>query len=219
MEKKSIYNIIIADDHEIVRNGVKFTTQTQKNLHIKDEAASFAELMELLLNQTYDLLILDLNLGDKNGIQSIREISNTFKDLPILILSMFPENPYALKSIEAGALGYINKKMLSGELLKGINCIIDGEVYIHEDYKETLPFGTNLNKTPRRSTELLSKREFEVYSFIALGISYKEIANKLNLSPKTISTYRTRIFEKLGLENINQLIHFSLQDSLGNTDG
>ncbi len=216
MEHKPIYKIIIADDHEIVRSGVKFTIATQKNLHIEDEASSFTELINLLSKNSYDFLILDLNLGDKNGIHSIREISDKFNTLPILVLSMFPENPYALQSIHAGASGYLNKKMVSEELLLAINSIIEGETYMSRACTEALLYGTDLDKKPKNSIESLSKREFEVYTLITSGVTYKEIAEKLALSPKTVSTYRARILEKLGLSNINQLIHFALQDSLGN---
>ncbi len=216
MEHKQIYKLIIADDHEIVRCGVKFAIAVQENLHIEDEASSFAELIDLLSHNSYDFLILDLNLGDKNGIHSIREISDKFSTLPILVLSMFPEDPYALQSIHSGASGYLNKKMVSSELLLAINSIIEGKTYMSQAHMETLPYGTDFDKTPKNSIEFLSKREFEVYSLITSGITYKEIAEKLALSPKTVSTYRTRILEKLELSNINQLIHFALQDSLGN---
>jgi len=160
-------------------------------------------------------LILDLNLGDKNGIHSVREISDLFDELPILVLSMFPEDPYALQSIQAGASGYLNKKMASKDLLHAINSIIEGKIYIHHSHRETLPYGTPLDKTSKSSIESLSKREFEVYSLITSGITSTEIAEKLALSPKTISTYRTRILDKLSLSNTSQLIHFALQDSLG----
>ncbi|TET89797.1 MAG: response regulator transcription factor [Sulfurovum sp.] len=215
MQNNHIYKIIIADDHEIVRSGVKFTIGAQENFHIEDEASSFSELIGLLSKKSYDFLILDLNLGDKNGIPSIREISNQFNELPILILSMFPEDPYALQSIQAGASGYLNKKMVSEELIHAINSIIEGKTYINQSYMENLPYGTSLGKTSKSSIESLSKREFEVYSLIASGITSKEIAEKLTLSPKTVSTYRTRILEKLSLSNTSQLIHFALQDSLG----
>ena len=215
MKHEHIYKIIIADDHEIVRSGVRFTIESQENLHIEDEASSFSELMSLLSKKNYDFLILDLNLGDKNGIHSIREISNLFETLPILILSMFPEDPYALQSIQAGASGYLNKTMVSKELISAINSIMKGGTYINQAHMETLPYGTVLDKAPKSSIESLSKREFEVYTLIASGITYKEIAEKLVLSPKTVSTYRTRILEKLSLSNTNQLIHFALQDSLG----
>ncbi len=215
MKETYIYKIIIADDHEIVRSGVKFTIESQENLRIEDEASSFSELINLLSKKNYDFLILDLNLGDKNGIHSIREISNLFNELPILILSMFPEDPYALQSIQAGASGYLNKKMVSKDLLHAINSIMEGKTYIDQSYMETLPYGTPLDKTSKSSIESLSTREFEVYSLITSGMASKEIAEKLALSPKTVSTYRTRILEKLSLSNTSQLIHFALQDSLG----
>ncbi len=215
VEDKKIYKIIIADDHEIVRSGIKFTVEAQENFFIEDEASSFTELMDLLAKKSYDFLILDLNLGDRNGIPSIREISNCYNKLPILILSMFPEEPYALQSIQAGASGYLNKKMVSEELICAISSIIDGNTYLSELYLDTLPYGTPLVKTAKSSIESLSKREFEVYSLVVLGITSKEIAEQLGLSQKTISTYRTRILEKLSLSNTTQLIHFALQNSLG----
>ncbi len=215
MKDTNIYKIIIADDHEIVRSGIKFTVESQENFYIEDEASSFSELIDFLSKKSYDFLILDLNLGDKNGIHSIREISSQFNTLPILILSMFPEDPYALQSIQAGASGYLSKKMVSKELISAINSIIEGNTYMSQGYIETLPYGTPLDKTSKSSIESLSKREFEVYSHIASGMTSKEIAEKLILSQKTISTYRTRILEKLSLSNTNQLIHFALQNSLG----
>ncbi len=206
------YKFIVADDHAIVRSGVRFILESRENFYIEDEASSFSELMELLSKKSYDFLILDLNLGDKNGIHSVREISDLFRGLPILVLSMFPEDPYALHAIEAGALGYLNKKMVSEDLLHAINCIIKKEIYLDQAYYETLPHGTSLSKTSKSSIESLSKREFEVYSLITSGNTSKEIAEKLELSPKTVSTYRKRILEKLSLSNTNQLIHFSLHD-------
>ncbi|MEA3490670.1 MAG: response regulator transcription factor [Campylobacterota bacterium] len=215
MEPKDTYKIIIADDHEIVRSGIKFMVVSQEDFHIEDEASSFSELIELLSQKSYDLLVLDLNLGDKNGIRSIREISDRFDHMPILILSMFPEDPYALQSIKAGAWGYLNKKMVSEELILAVNTVLRGKIYLSAEYMDTLPYGIILDKTVKSSIESLSKREFEVYTLIASGITYRQIANKLSLSPKTVSTYRARILEKLSLSNTNQLIHFALQDSLG----
>ncbi|RRS30912.1 MAG: hypothetical protein P794_05165 [Epsilonproteobacteria bacterium (ex Lamellibrachia satsuma)] len=203
---------IVADDHEIVRSGIRFILESQKNFYIENEASSFSELMDLLSKKSYDFLILDLNLGDKNGIHTVREISDRFNELPILILSMFPEDPYALQSIQAGASGYLNKKMVSTDLILAINSIIEGEKYLDPTYMKTLPYGTILNKTPKISIASLSKRELEVYTLLSSGYSGKMIAEKLDLSPKTISTYRKRILEKLSLSNTNQLIHFALHE-------
>jgi len=215
MKSDEKYKIIIADDHDVVRMGIKFTVEAHNNLTIADEASSYKELMELLSKNSYDLLILDLNLGDKNGIPSIREINKEYNNLPILILSMFPEDPYALQSIQAGALGYLNKKMVSEELISAIEKIMGGKIYLNESYKDTLPYGTSLDKTLKSSIESLSKREFEVFSLISSGMTSKKMAEELGLSQKTISTYRTRILEKLSLSNTTQLIQFALQNSLG----
>ncbi|AKF25908.1 hypothetical protein YH65_01790 [Sulfurovum lithotrophicum] len=212
MHHNHTYKIIVADDHEIVRSGIRFILESQKDFYIEDEASSFNELMGLLSKKSYDFLILDLNLGDKNGIHTVREISDKFSELPILILSMFPEDPYALQSLQAGASGYLNKKMVSTDLILAINSIIEGEKYLDSAYRETLPYGTILNKTPKISIASLSKRELEVYNLLSSGYSGKMIAEKLDLSPKTISTYRKRILEKLSLSNINQLIHFALHE-------
>ena len=206
------YQIIIADDHEIVRSGIKFILKKQKNFNIAKEASSFSELIQSLSLATYDLLILDLNLGDKSGIHALREISDTFPSLPILVLSMYPEDTYALQSIHAGASGYLNKTIVSKELIIAINTVLKDNIYLSEVLMKTLPYGIDFSKTSKSMLETLSKREFEVYNMIVSGMVYKEIAEQLTLSPKTISTYRTRILEKLELKNVNQLIHYALQE-------
>lgn len=209
------FSVLVADDHEIVRSGIKFTIESEEQFYIEDEASSYDELKQLLSTKHYSLLILDLNLGDKNGIQTIKEISKRYEDLPILVLSMFPEDPYALQSIHAGAMGYLNKKIVSQELRYAIHMIMNGKIYINQAYKETLPYGTDLGRSNKNSITTLSQREYEVYTLLVSGISSKEIAQKLELSQKTISTYRTRILEKLSLSNTTQLIHFALQNDLG----
>jgi len=209
------YQIIIADDHEIVRSGIKFILEKQDRFHINQEACSFCELIESLSHATFDLLILDLNLGDKNGIHALREISDAYPSLPILVLSMYPEETYALQSINAGASGYLNKTMVSEELTTAMSMILKNKTYLSETFMDTLPYGINFSKTDKSALETLSKREFQVYTMIVDGMTYKDMAEKLTLSPKTISTYRTRILEKLELKNINQLIHYSLQELQG----
>ena len=209
-----IYKVIVADDHAIVRSGLSFLIQGQTDMEVVAEASSFASLMTILRDNVCDLLILDLNMGDKNGLQSIKEVTASFPNIPILILSMYPEEMYALQSVKAGASGYLNKKVVSEELVLAIKTISEGKIYISESVSETLLYGEVLEKESKNPAELLSKREFEVLTMIAKGMSYKEIADKLSLSPKTVSTYRTRILEKLSLENTNQLIHFALQNDI-----
>jgi DNA-binding NarL/FixJ family response regulator len=206
--------IAIADDHEIVRNGLIMLIDQEKEMEVQVEASSYTELISQLKKVTVDLLILDLNLGDKNGIESIENVSNLFPTLPILVLSTYPEEPYAVQTFKAGASGYLNKTVISSELIKAIHKITAGKKYISESLAENLAYGLSLEKSNTDPIELLSKREYEVLSLIASGKTYKEIASKLDLSPKTVSTYRTRILEKLNLTSTAQLLRFAYENNI-----
>lgn len=209
-------HIGIADDHEIVRNGLIMLIDQEKDMEVQMQASSFSELISLLKEDSIDLLILDLNLGDKNGIESIENVNDLFPTLPILVLSTYPEEPYAIQTFKAGASGYLNKTVISSELIKAIHKITAGKKYISESLAENLAYGFSLEKSNTDPVELLSKREFEVLSLIASGQAYKEIASKLNLSPKTVSTYRTRILEKLNLTSTAQLLRFAYEQNIPN---
>ena len=210
------YNIIIADDHEIVRHGIKFTLENKMQLSIKDEASSYTELLYKLKESSYDILILDLNLGDNSGIDTICELHSLYPSMKILVLSMYPEDPYALQSIKAGAKGYVSKTSISDELSIALQTIINDKIYIKDELLEDLPLDVKLEEQiPRNPLETLSSREYEVFSLLSEGLTYKEIAQKMDLSPKTISTYRSRILEKLSLTNTNQLIQYALANKLG----
>lgn len=208
--------IAIADDHEIVRNGLTMLIDQEENMNVEVEASSCSEIISHLKKESVDLLILDLNLGDKNGVESIENVSNLFPTLSILVLSTYPEEPYAIQAFKAGASGYLNKTVISSELIKAIHKITAGKKYISESLAENLAYGFSLEKTNADPVELLSKREFEVLSLIASGQTYKEIASKLNLSPKTVSTYRTRILEKLNLASTAQLLRFAYEHNIPN---
>ncbi len=208
--------IAIADDHEIVRNGLMMLIDQEKDMTVQAEASSCTELISLLKEENVDLLILDLNLGDKNGVESIENVNNLFPALSILVLSTYPEEPYAVQAFKAGASGYLNKTVISNELIKAIRKITAGKKYISESLAENLAYGFSLEKSNTDPIELLSKREFEVLSLIASGQAYKEIASKLNLSPKTVSTYRTRILEKLNLSSTAQLLRFAYENKIPN---
>jgi len=206
--------IAIADDHEIVRHGLIMLIEKEKGMKVELEASSCSELISNLEKGNIDLLILDLNLGDKNGIESIEKVSNLFPDLSILVLSTYPEEPYAIQTFKAGASGYLNKTVISSELIKAIHKITAGKKYISESLAENLAYGFSLEKRNTDPIELLSKREYEVLSLIASGQTYKDIANKLELSPKTVSTYRTRILEKLNLTSTAQLLRFAYENNI-----
>jgi RNA polymerase sigma factor (sigma-70 family) len=210
-------NIIVADDHDIVRQGIRFTLSNQYDMDVLAEASSYSELISVLEREdSIDLLILDLNLGDKSGIDTISQLHQSYPSLKILVLSMYPQEPYALQSIQAGAYGYVSKESMSDELQNAIASIIDGKKYLHQDILDTMPLDTDLDNIKLKNPlESLSSREYEVFELISEGLTYKEISERLELSPKTVSTYRSRILEKLSLSNTNQLIQFASANKLG----
>ena len=203
--------LAIADDHELIRNGLEMIIGTRSDMQVTLQAASYHELLGSLKEQDIDLLLLDLNLGDSSGLSTIEQIHTQYPSLPILVLSAYPEEVYALRAFKSGAQGYLNKSIVSSELIDAITTIIRGERYISRTFEEFLPFGTDLNPERKALGELLSKRELEVLHLIAQGKSPKEIAEEMALSPKTISTYRTRILEKLSLESSAQLQRFAYE--------
>ena len=214
---KKYLNIIVADDHDIVRQGIRFAISNLYDIDILAEASSYNELISILEKEDIiDLLILDLNLGDKSGIDTISRLHQSYPDLKILVLSMYPQEPYALQSIQAGAYGYVSKESMTDELQNAIASIIDGKKYLHQDILKTMPLDTDLDNIELKNPlESLSGREYEVFEFISEGLTYKEISERLGLSPKTVSTYRSRILEKLSLSNTNQLIQFASANKLG----
>jgi DNA-binding NarL/FixJ family response regulator len=203
--------IAIADDHELIRKGLSIFINTREDMQVHLEATSFHELVNDLSKTTIDLLILDLNLGDMNGLHTIEEINTRYPSLPILVLSAYPENVYALRAFKSGASGYLNKSAVSEALIDAILTVTKGKKYISRTFEEILPLGTEPEKEEKDLGEILSKREFEVLNLIAAGNTPKEIAQSMQLSPKTISTYQTRIIEKLSLESTMQLQRFAYE--------
>jgi len=203
--------IAIADDHEIVRNGLTMVIESEEKMEVVVQASSYAELIDRLKGTSIDLLILDLNLGDLNGLVSLEKVLALYPSLPILVLSAYPEEAYALRTFKSGASGYLNKAVVSSELIGAIHTITEGKKYVSASFSEHLEYGTSLEKEETELTNLLSKREFEVFSLIASGKTPTQIAEILTLSPKTVSTYRTRIMDKLMLENASQLSRFAYE--------
>jgi DNA-binding NarL/FixJ family response regulator len=194
--------------------GLSTIIDNTEGMQVKSMASSYAELLVLLKKGLYDLLILDLNLGDKNGLKTLESITDMFSDLAILVLSASPEEQYAVPALKIGAAGYLNKNVFSLELVKAIGKINRGTKYISESLSEKLTYGLSLDKGSHNTTEVLSKRELEVLSLIGSGMTYKEIAVELVLSPKTISTYRKRILEKLGLTRTAQLLRYACEHNI-----
>ncbi len=205
--------IIIADDHAIVREGLKQIVTEEKDMLVCGEAEDAASLMELLRKETWSLVILDINMPGKSGLEALKEIKQFYPELPVLILSMFSEDQYGLRAIKAGASGYLKKVSAPTELVVAIRKIVSGRKYINNSLAEKL--AENLgNEKNNFLHNKLSDREYQIMCNIALGKSADEIAEELSLSINTIYTYRNRIFEKMYMKSNVELTQYAIQNKL-----
>jgi DNA-binding NarL/FixJ family response regulator len=206
-------HILIADDHAIVRRGLKQILDEEPGLAIVSEAENGQDVLDMSRHRTWDLVILDINLPGRSGIDILNELHYAYPKLPVLILSMYPEDQYALRVLNAGASGYLTKQSAPEELVKAIKKIRGGGKYYSDaviDQLVTKPEARQVKPTH----EILSDREFQVMVLIASGKTLSEIGENLALSIKTVSTYRKRILTKLNMKNNAELIHFALKNNL-----
>jgi two-component system invasion response regulator UvrY len=202
--------ILTIDDHEVVRRGLKdmFTKESATF----GEARSGAEALDLVRKQPWDIAVLDISLGGRSGLEVLSELKQLRPRMPILILSMHAEEQYAVRAFKAGASGYINKASSGEELRRAILKIIQGGQYVGPTLAEKMV--VQLSQPGKVPHESLSNREFEVLCSIASGQTVKEIAAKLSLSDKTISTYRRRILDKMDMRTNAELTHYAIRNGL-----
>ena len=205
--------ILIIDDHEVVRDGVKKLCDEQPGAFVFGEASTAAEALTLVREQAWDAVVLDLSLGGRSGLEVLKEMKLINPKLPVLILSMHSEEQYARRAFKAGAAGYITKDSPRAELAKAIHKVMEGGRYVSATLAENLVFALG-NDADRAPHETLSDREFEVMRLIASGKTVGEIAELLWLSDKTISTYRARLLEKMGMKTNAELTHYAIQNKL-----
>jgi DNA-binding NarL/FixJ family response regulator len=205
--------ILIADDHAIVREGLKQIVAEEKDIIIAGEAENAISLMELLSGEKWNLVVLDINMPGKSGLEALKDIKQLYPDLPVLVLSMFSEDQYGIRAIKAGASGYLKKVSAPTELVAAIRKIISGGKYINASLAEKLAekFGKTEKEFPH---EKLSDREFQIMCNIALGKSAEEIAQELSLSINTVYTYRNRILEKMSMKSNVELTQYVLNNRL-----
>ena len=205
--------ILIVDDHEVLREGVKRIFDKQAGAITFGEASSGPEALRLVREKDWDIVVLDLSLTGQNGLEVLKELKQIRPRLPVLILSMHTEVQFARRAFKAGASGYITKDSPRSELTKAINKVIDEGRYISQALAEKLvvDIGRDTDRLPH---ETLSDREFEVMRLIASGKTAGEIAKLLSLSDSTISTYRARILEKMGMKTNAELTHYAIQSKL-----
>ncbi|MGZ8270067.1 MAG: response regulator [Methylophilus sp.] len=205
--------ILLVDDHKIVRDGLKNLINLEKDMGVADEAASGIEAINLIRKNHYDVMVLDISMPNKNGVDTLHDLKHIAPDLPILILSGYSEEQYALNLMRSGCKGYLSKDADSDEIVIAIRTIANGKKYISSQLAELL---TNELSHPsdKQLHEMLSEREFQVFFKLAGGMSPTEIADELNISIKTVSTYRTRILEKMGLKNNADLTYYAIKYEL-----
>jgi two-component system, NarL family, invasion response regulator UvrY len=206
--------IAIADDHAIVRRGLKQIISEMNDLRVTGEAASADELLTLIRSARFDVVVLDLTLGQRSGIDVLKQVKSEFPSLPILILSMHSEELFAVRALRAGASGYIQKEEAPDELVTAIRRIAAGRTYVSAAMSERLAEELSRGTAPSLPHERLSDRELEVFRLLGQGNSVSEIAAALNLSVKTVSTHRTRIMEKTGFRNNAEIVHYVITNGL-----
>jgi len=215
-----MFNILIVDDHAVVRRGLKeIILETVSRDVGFDEAASGREALQKTSNNNYDLVLLDISMPGRNGLETLKAIKAEKPDLPVLVLSMYPEEQFAMRSFKAGASGYITKESAPEELQVAVNKILHGRKYISSYCSEMLLSELKNKKATSESPHMiLSNREYHVACLIASGKSLKEIALELVLSDKTISTYRSRILNKMNLKTNAELINYAIKHNMVNID-
>jgi two-component system invasion response regulator UvrY len=206
-------NVLIIDDHEVVRDGVKNILGEQADAIVFGEASTAPEALRLVGEQNWDVVILDLSLAGRNGIELLKQLKQIRPNLPVLILSMHSEEEYARRAFKAGAAGYITKDSPRTQLAEAVRKVMNGGRYVSAALAERLVVDIERD-TERPLHEGLSDREFEVMRLIASGKTVGQIAELLSLSDKTISTYRARILEKMHMKTSAELMHYAFQNKL-----
>jgi two-component system invasion response regulator UvrY len=204
--------ILVADDHAILRRGLRDILAHELEGVICAEAGNAQEVVAQVQSEPWDLVILDITMPGRSGLDLLRDLKQLRPELPVLILSMHPEDQYAKRVLKAGAAGYMNKETAPKELVKAIRKVLAGGRYASEALAEKLAFDLSAGAA-NQCHEMLSDREFEVLRMIASGKTISRIAEELHLGVTTVSTYRVRILEKLGMENNSELIRYALQKS------
>ena len=205
--------IIIADDHPIVRAGMKQIISEAADLVVAAEAHDGRQLLSKIRQEQYDIVILDITMPHMDGLDVLKQLKIEKPKIPVIVLSVHPEDQYALRVLKAGASGYVTKASAPDELIKAIRKVSRGGKFISPVIAEKLVFqlDTDFKEMPH---ETLSDREYQVLCLLASGKTVTDIASELALSVKTVSTYRVRILEKMDMKNNAELIHYAIQNKL-----
>jgi DNA-binding NarL/FixJ family response regulator len=213
MTEKASIRVFIADDHAIVREGLKQILAEQRDIVVAGEAETGLDAVKLFRKSRCNVLLLDISLPDRNGIEVLKQIKSEKPDLAVLMLSMHREDQYAIRSLKAGAAGYLTKQSAPKELVNAIRQVADGQRYVSAQLAQVLAaqLGENHEAAVHES---LSDREYQTLTMIASGKTVSEIARELSLSVKTVSEYRSRLLAKMKLKTSAELTHYAIRNQL-----
>ncbi|BDI06976.1 response regulator [Sphaerotilus microaerophilus] len=205
--------VILCDDHALIRRGIRDTLAEQPDLEVVGEAGEYGELRALLRRQGCDVLVLDINLPGRSGLDVLHTLKEEGSPIRVLVVSMYPEDQYALRALRAGAFGYVNKGGDPAQIVAAVRMVAQGRKYITAEMAQMLV--ENLTApTAEAAHDKLSDRELQTLTMIASGKRLADIAEELSLSPKTVSVYRARVLEKLGLANNSELTVYAIRNGL-----
>jgi DNA-binding NarL/FixJ family response regulator len=205
--------VILCDDHALIRRGIRDTLSDAPDIEVVGEAGDYGELRTLLRERSCDVLLLDINLPGRSGLDVLHVIKEEGSGLKVLVVSMYPEDQYALRAMRAGAFGYVNKGGEPGQIVAAVRMVAQGRKYVTPEMAQMLV--ENLTTpAPEAAHQKLSDRELQTLVMIASGKRLSDIAELLNLSPKTVSVYRARVLEKLGLANNSELTVYAIRNQL-----
>lgn len=206
-------SVLIADDHAIVRKGMVQIASESREIEMRGEASEYSSLMRLMKDNPCDVLLLDISMPGKNGIDVLKIVHEQYPKTQVLILSMYPEDQYAIRALKAGAAGYLTKDSAPERLVEAILSVSRGKKYITPQVAEMLAAHL-VTDTEGEPHEALSDREFQTMRLIASGKQLSQIADELSLSPKTVSVYRARVLEKMQLKNNAEMTHYAIKHGL-----
>ena len=205
--------VLIADDHPVVRLGLKLILEKEADISVSNQARTAREALELVDNMDFDIVLLDISLPDRNGLEVLHQLKNEHPEIHVLVISMHSEDLYAVRVLKEGASGYLSKDSAPEELVKAVRKVLSGGKYVSSSLAEKLAYGLT-SDSDHPPDQSLSNREFQVMCMIASGKTIKGISNELYLSGKTVSTYRARVLKKMNLKNNAELISYSIKNNL-----
>ncbi|MEY2875120.1 MAG: hypothetical protein RLZZ373_2491 [Pseudomonadota bacterium] len=205
--------VILCDDHALIRRGIRDTLAEQPDMQIVGEAGEYGELRTLLRTTTCDVLVLDINMPGRSGLDVLHALKDEGSPIRVLIVSMYPEDQYALRALRGGAYGYVNKGGDTAQIVTAVRMVAQGRKYITAEMAQMLVESLT-TPAPEAAHDKLSDRELQTLTMIASGKRLSDIAEQLSLSPKTVSVYRARVLEKLSLTNNSELTVYAIRNAL-----